>query len=53
MCNEGYASSLAARVLKELGVDKATDLVGGFRQWKADGLPTVDPVSPNTVQETK
>ena len=33
-CNEGYASSLAAVTLRELGVD-ATDLVGGYRAWFA------------------
>lgn len=38
LCNEGYASSLAARDLRRLGVD-ATDLVGGFRAWAAAGLP--------------
>ena len=30
VCNEGYASTLAARSLQSLGVD-ATDLVGGYR----------------------
>jgi rhodanese-related sulfurtransferase len=30
VCNEGYASSLAAQSLRTLGVD-ATDLVGGYR----------------------
>jgi rhodanese-related sulfurtransferase len=30
VCNEGYASSLAAQSLRVLGVD-ATDLVGGYR----------------------
>jgi rhodanese-related sulfurtransferase len=34
-CNEGYSSSLAARVLQELGVD-ATDLVGGYRAWRRE-----------------
>jgi rhodanese-related sulfurtransferase len=34
VCNEGYASSLAAATLCELGVD-ATDLAGGFRAWVA------------------
>jgi rhodanese-related sulfurtransferase len=34
VCNEGYASSLAAATLVDLGVD-ATDLVGGFRAWAA------------------
>jgi rhodanese-related sulfurtransferase len=33
VCNEGYSSSLAARVLQELDVD-ATDLVGGYRAWR-------------------
>ncbi len=33
-CNEGYSSSLAAATLRELGVDGATDLVGGYRAWK-------------------
>nr|WP_307856352.1 rhodanese-like domain-containing protein [Catenulispora pinistramenti] len=39
-CNEGYASSLAARDLQLLGLPRATDLVGGFRAWAAAGLPT-------------
>ncbi len=38
-CNEGYASSLAARDLRRLGLARATDLVGGFRGWAAAGLP--------------
>lgn len=33
-CNEGYQSSLAAASLLDLGVDGATDLVGGYRGWK-------------------
>jgi rhodanese-related sulfurtransferase len=32
VCNEGYASSLAAAPLRDLGLD-ATDLAGGFRAW--------------------
>jgi rhodanese-related sulfurtransferase len=39
LCNEGYASSLAARDLRRLGVPGATDLIGGFRGWRAAGLP--------------
>jgi rhodanese-related sulfurtransferase len=39
-CNEGYASSLAARDLQLLGLSRATDLVGGFRAWAGQGLPT-------------
>jgi rhodanese-related sulfurtransferase len=38
-CNEGYASSLAARDLKHLGLRHATDLIGGFRAWRTAGLP--------------
>jgi rhodanese-related sulfurtransferase len=43
VCNEGYASSLAAWSLRLLGVERATDLVGGFRAWRrhvADLAPT-------------
>ena len=39
VCSEGYASSLAAAVLQDLGLWGATDLVGGFRAWAAEGLP--------------
>ena len=31
VCNEGYQSSLAAATLRQLGVRRATDLVGGFQ----------------------
>jgi rhodanese-related sulfurtransferase len=30
-CNEGYSSSLAAATLRELGLRRATDLVGGYQ----------------------
>ena len=33
VCNQGYASSLAAATLRELGLRRATDLVGGFQAW--------------------
>lgn len=39
VCNEGYASSLAAASLRQLGLHRATDLIGGFQAWKAEGLP--------------
>ncbi|MEV7084302.1 rhodanese-like domain-containing protein [Streptomyces sp. NPDC093085] len=39
VCNEGYASSLAAASLRQLGLHRATDLVGGFQAWRAEGLP--------------
>jgi rhodanese-related sulfurtransferase len=35
VCNEGYASSLAAASLQQLGIEDATDLAGGFRAWRA------------------
>jgi rhodanese-related sulfurtransferase len=38
-CSEGYSSSLAAASLQDLGLWRATDLVGGFRAWAAEGLP--------------
>jgi rhodanese-related sulfurtransferase len=41
VCNEGYASSLAAATLQELGISRATDMSGGFRAWQALGLPVV------------
>ena len=34
VCNEGYASSLAAETLQRIGLRHATDLVGGYRAWK-------------------
>ena len=42
VCHEGYASSLAAATLQDLGFSRATDLVGGFVAWKAAGLPVAD-----------
>ena len=35
MCNEGYASSLAAADLVKMGFSAATDLIGGYRAWRA------------------
>jgi rhodanese-related sulfurtransferase len=39
VCNEGFASSLAADTLQRLGLRRATDLDGGFQAWRAAGLP--------------
>lgn len=39
MCVEGYASSLAAAALQDLGLAGATDLAGGFRAWERAGFP--------------
>jgi rhodanese-related sulfurtransferase len=43
MCDAGYASSLAAVSLRELGFERATDLDGGFQAWRAAGLPVEPP----------
>jgi rhodanese-related sulfurtransferase len=34
VCSEGYASSLAADSLRELGYRQAADLAGGYRAWR-------------------
>jgi rhodanese-related sulfurtransferase len=39
MCSEGYASSLVAATLVELGYSSAADLDGGFQAWAKAGLP--------------
>ena len=43
MCDAGWASSLAAATLKDLGFVNATDLDGGFQAWRAAGLPVEPP----------
>jgi rhodanese-related sulfurtransferase len=34
VCDEGYASSLAAAALQRLGLHRATDLDGGYQAWR-------------------
>jgi rhodanese-related sulfurtransferase len=41
LCNEGFQSSLAAATLQQLGMRRATDVVGGFVAWREAGLPVV------------
>ncbi len=36
LCQEGYASSLAAATLQELGLYRATDVIGGYAAWRSD-----------------
>ena len=36
LCQEGYTSSLAAAALQDLGVHRATDVIGGWAAWCAD-----------------
>jgi hypothetical protein len=38
-CAHGFSSSFAAATLRDLGCLHATDVVGGFKGWKAAGLP--------------
>jgi rhodanese-related sulfurtransferase len=35
VCSDGFSSSLAASRLQDLGLVRATDLVGGFAAWAA------------------
>ena len=39
VCHEGYSSSLAAATLRELGLARATDLIGGYQAWCAVSPP--------------
>ena len=34
LCQEGYASSLAAASLQDLGIHRATDVIGGYAAWR-------------------
>lgn len=36
LCQEGYTSSLAAAALQELGLHRATDVIGGYAAWRAE-----------------
>ena len=38
LCSEGYTSSLAAASLHDLGLHRATDVVGGYHALKVDGV---------------
>ncbi|MFI1825876.1 rhodanese-like domain-containing protein [Streptomyces sp. NPDC020412] len=52
ICNEGYASSLAALSLRQLGLHRATDLIGGFQAWRAAGLPVTAGAAPSTAVDS-
>ncbi|WP_129843066.1 rhodanese-like domain-containing protein [Streptomyces sp. RFCAC02] len=43
LCDEGYASSLAAASLRSVGLRRATDVAGGFQAWRRAGLPVTPP----------
>jgi len=38
VCSQGYTSSLAAAALLDLGLHRATDVVGGYHALVADGV---------------
>jgi rhodanese-related sulfurtransferase len=40
LCQQGYASSLAAASLAALGFRRPGDVIGGFDAWVEAGLPT-------------
>lgn len=42
ICQEGYTSSLAADSLRSIGIEQATDVVGGFAAWRELGLPVAE-----------
>jgi len=39
-CRSGGRGALAAAALKQLGFENVANLAGGFKAWKAAGLPT-------------
>jgi rhodanese-related sulfurtransferase len=49
LCRQGYSSSLAAATLQELGLHRATDVIGGVEAWIEAGLP-IEPFPPDGEQ---
>lgn len=41
-CRHGYSSSLAAWNLRQMGLHRATDVIGCYEAWDAAGLPVSD-----------
>ena len=39
-CGGGTRATLSAQTLKNMGYENVSVLTGGFRGWKAEGLPT-------------
>lgn len=40
VCRQGYSSAIAAWNLRQMGLSRATDVIGGFEAWAYAGLPT-------------
>jgi rhodanese-related sulfurtransferase len=41
ICREGFSSVFAAEQLRELGFERATDVIGGVDAWIRAGLPVL------------
>jgi len=52
ICNEGYTSSLAAASLLDLGLHRATDVIGGYAAWQDAGLPVTRHTDPSPTADT-
>jgi rhodanese-related sulfurtransferase len=39
LCDHGFSTILAAAVLKDFGYGRASDVIGGFADWRDAGLP--------------
>jgi rhodanese-related sulfurtransferase len=48
ICSQGFTSSLAAAALLDLGLWRATDVIGGFAAWRDAGLPIGETQPPGT-----
>jgi rhodanese-related sulfurtransferase len=56
VCNEGFSSSLAAATLRQLGLRRATDLVGGFQAWaelRLTGATSIGPTASRRAAEVR
>ena len=49
ICDEGFQSSLAAATVQRFREHSVTDVIGGFRAWRAAGLPVQDPQAKGPV----
>jgi rhodanese-related sulfurtransferase len=52
-CSEGYTSSLAVAALHDLGLWRATDIIGGFQAWKGTSLAVVPPSEGSEIYRKK
>lgn len=53
LCQQGYASSLAAEALVRVGVPRATDVAGGFDAWVDAGLPVQGPPAQEDAEDAE